>query len=157
MESTVIQFSARGGIMESYVPVLMIKEPYTTIIFVFLTLFLLVYNMDRKKKSEKKTKFSAWFDNVFACGSDYYCIDIKPENGGYKLVTLYNEFGDKNSIEFFVKTDKTNDEICTDVINELKEYIKKGENKDALLNALKIELSCEEESFNIKEDKLWQE
>ena len=143
--------------MESNVPVLMIKEPYTTIIFLFLFLILLIHNTKSKKKDKKKEMFFAWFDNVFSYGSDYYCIDIKPENGGYKLVTLYNEFGDKKSIEHILKTDKTDEEVCTDVINELREYMRNGENRNAILNAFKIELNCEEEYFNIKEDAVWQE
>ena len=138
---------------------LIITEPFTTIIFAVTTCVLILLHilLFTDKKKVKKAKLNTWFDKIFGQTSEYYCINVKQEQGGYMLTVLYSELYGKNNHEKFIKTQKEYEEVCTDIINQLMIYINNGKNKEAMINALKIELSCEEEIFIIKEDVKWKE
>ena len=141
---------------------LVINEFYTTVISIIIfvaIVFLNIYLLSDKRKinENRKSKLSLWFDKIFSIASEYYCLDIKREGKLYKLSVLYDEFGTKNKDVYILKTDKQYEDICADIIKELHTYIKKGDNYENLYQALKIEMSFEEEIFNIKEDEKWKE
>lgn len=129
---------------------IIIKEPLTTIIFLIALIVLIIFHI-LLRKPKKKSKILKWLNEAFDCASEYYCIDVKPEGEGFKLVVFYDEFCTEKSPEYFIKTHKSADDILTDIIY----YMQK--NTQIFTQALKIELCCEDEIFNIKEDVKWKE
>ena len=141
---------------------LVINEFYTTVISIIVfvvVVFLNIYLLSDKRmiNTNKKSKLSVWFDKMFSVASEYYCLDVKQEGKNYNISVLYDEFGTKNNNVYILKTYKQYEDVCADIIKELHMYIKKAENNENLFQALKIEMSFEEEIFNIKEDEKWKE
>lgn len=137
---------------------IVVKEPLTTVIFLIFTVALIILHIALfMKKPKKKSNVFKWLNKVFEYASEYYCIEVKPEGDGYRLSVFYDEFSGKKYAEYFIRTKKSADEVCTDIINQMQKYINNGRYRQILMNALKIELCCEEEIFIIKEDAKWKE